>query len=56
MLTLTLWQGQLYCKLQRHNTENYKQIFSEKELRGHSKKILLVGPLQLLCLKAEDSS
>ncbi len=24
------------CALQRHNTENSKQIFSETELRGHS--------------------
>jgi hypothetical protein len=27
-------QGHL--TLQRHNTENYKQIFPEKELRGYS--------------------
>jgi hypothetical protein len=25
-----------YSKLQRHNAENLKQIFPEKELRGHS--------------------
>jgi hypothetical protein len=26
----------LFSKLQRDNTENSKQIFPEKELRGHS--------------------
>jgi hypothetical protein len=25
-----------FCTLQRHNTENSKQIFPEKELRGFS--------------------
>jgi hypothetical protein len=29
-------EGDVRCTLQRHNTENSKQIFPEKELRGVS--------------------
>jgi hypothetical protein len=31
-------RGGVFCRdtLQRHNTENSKKIFPEKELRGHS--------------------
>ncbi len=49
-------------KLQRHNTENLKQIFPEKELRGYSINsyihvsvsdfnILLIGMLQYILIQ-----
>jgi hypothetical protein len=36
MSSVTGGASLLKCALQRHSTENSKQIFSETELRGHS--------------------
>ncbi len=36
LLVIRLWLMHMYSTQQRHNTENSKQIFPEKELRGYS--------------------
>jgi hypothetical protein len=40
---LLLWVSNTVCALQRTNIENSKQIFSEKELRGHFPNIYHVS-------------
>ncbi len=46
--------GPLFITLQRHNTEDSKEIFPEKELRGHSPNLHKHVSVSDLCIPTID--